>query len=207
MSTDKIDWPSYQDIEWDPNTMNARYGPSTSLKNEPRVMVRLDCNSYNGYSIPGGTRAVRGRQFMLVYKREIEKLKKEFPTESERALLEQAKRNFDVLLDGAIEAHGGSSLIEADRIKARDVAALTIGTDVWGQYHRLANPDGKGSRNRAYPPLDNLVIRDGDVPPPETPQGRAEQAHAAQTNAFTAALEKLAVMMAGNQNQKQAKNA
>jgi len=177
MTTDTIQWPDPATLEWDPKTMNAQFGTSTDLRNEPRRMIRFDCTSSNGFALPGGTRARFGQNTVLVYESEMPKIRKLFPTDEERATYKRAQAKFQTLLEGLakdIDAPKGSS----DEVKM-ELAKQSIATSVHGVYNHEVNiltEKMHACPVRAYPCVDNLVECEVRVAPPRTPEGAAIEA-------------------------------
>jgi hypothetical protein len=187
-----IKWPEMYELEWRKNEVDAKHGPSTSRRNEPRVMVRFDCSSSNGCSIPGGVYAKPGTNFMLVYRGELPALRAAFPTPEERADMTRAQSDYERLVDARVvkltRLTSGPEY-DAKRREAMD----TIGANPYGIFHRLRNVDPDRSAVRDYPAIDNLVVRElNGVPmefaPPETPQSVQAAQVDAQTSSLVAAL-------------------
>lgn len=184
----EIQWPSASELEWDRGVTDAKYGPSTSRKNEPRVMVHFTCTSSNGFAVPGGLRAKPGENFMLIYKKELPRFIAEFPTDKERSEFQRSQEEYEIRLS----AHTSKLTHETKGPtydEARKTAAASIGANVHGIYHMRQNGSyGDKSPVRSYPCVDGLMVRDGDVAPPETPETAAHATATAQTGALVAAL-------------------
>ena len=79
----------------------------------------------------------------------------------------------------------------------QEVPLIDGHNDLPWQYRKHSNATERAQRNRrhgdksperAYPPIDGLEVRDGDVAPPETPQSALAAQNEAQTASLVAGL-------------------
>jgi hypothetical protein len=165
------------DIQWpEPGSIEFSLTP----RNEPRVMVYVECDSQNGQGCYG-THVKRGAHIYLMYRSDAEKARKRFARTAEDDADEKTARGIfeRELAKHIAKSVGGASGAERDRLT--DLAKASFAISVQGELHKI-----RGDGFRGLPPFRKFVVSPVEVDAPRTPESAAEQ----QSERLIAALTK-----------------
>lgn len=125
-----------------------------TVRNEPRLLVEVDVEPACGVGICEQF-VQHGKQVILIYKSELEKLKARTQTEEHRRDWETAVKVYERNLEQQVG-------------KIRDPQARALAVQRFGpspsSYYQEMHPGSTG-----LPPIRSFKILKDDVPPPETP--------------------------------------
>ena len=177
------------DIQW-PTPASLEDDFTLTPRNEPRVMVYIECDTQNGQSA-SGVNVKHGAGFYLMYARDAEKARKRLVRDGSDAAAEEAAR---IVFDRALAAHVKSavgSAVGAERDRLTEAAKASIATSVEAERHKILADKGRK-------PFGKFVVYHEPVAAPKTPESAAAQS----TEALIAALTK-ALTLATSNGQKQ----
>ena len=129
------------DIQW-PTPASLAEAFTLTPRNEPRVMVYIECESQNGQSA-AGVHVKNGAGFYLLYKSDADKVRKRLARHGSDAAAEESAR---LVFERELAAHtkktvGSAQGAERDRLI--EIAKASLATSIEAERHRILKDRGR----------------------------------------------------------------